>query len=245
MARELARLKSTREARQRDAFLDRFQIRRASIAGIGPAKTATLASYGVETAADVTAAKVQAVPGFGDALTAKLVAWRRAHEARFRYNATPDASDVQAENAVRSAAASRRSDLEAKIRSGAAALQAAPQLLGARAKQPDPALTAALQARAEAARDLRQLGMAVPASAPINLARSSPNIPGRGPTASAYASGGHVPRPAPAPSGTPGARPTCPQCGSGMVRRTARRGPRSGRQFWGCSRYPACRGTRN
>lgn len=245
MARELARLKSTREARQRDAFLDRFQIRNASIPGIGPAKTATLASYGVETAADVTVAKVQAVPGFGDALTAKLVAWRRAHEASFRYNATPNAGDAKAENAVRSAAASRRSDLEGKIRSGAAALQTAPQLLGIRAKQTDPALTAALQARAEAARDLRQLGMAVPTSAPKIIRGSSTNISSKGSTASASSGGGNVPRPVSPPSSSPAASPTCPQCGSSMVRRTARRGPRPGRQFWGCSHYPACRGTRN
>ena len=36
----------------------------------------------------------------------------------------------------------------------------------------------------------------------------------------------------------------CPLCSSSMVLRTARRGRNSGSQFWGCSRYPACRGTR-
>lgn len=30
-----------------------------------------------------------------------------------------------------------------------------------------------------------------------------------------------------------------------MVRRTARRGPSAGSGFWGCSRYPSCRGTRS
>lgn len=35
----------------------------------------------------------------------------------------------------------------------------------------------------------------------------------------------------------------CPICGSPMVIRTARRGTRSGSKFWGCSRYPACKGT--
>ena len=39
------------------------------------------------------------------------------------------------------------------------------------------------------------------------------------------------------PAPTP-AVPPCPQCGRGMVRRTARRGPGAGEQFWGCSRYP-------
>lgn len=38
--------------------------------------------------------------------------------------------------------------------------------------------------------------------------------------------------------------PPCPQCGSAMARRTARRGSRAGEEFWGCSRFPRCRGTR-
>jgi len=36
----------------------------------------------------------------------------------------------------------------------------------------------------------------------------------------------------------------CPQCGSSMVRRKARRGANAGGDFWGCSRYPACKGVR-
>lgn len=55
------------------------------------------------------------------------------------------------------------------------------------------------------------------------------------------------------PSGTipaagqenPQAPPECPVCQSPMKLRTSRKGARAGSQFWGCSRYPACRGTRN
>jgi restriction system protein len=36
----------------------------------------------------------------------------------------------------------------------------------------------------------------------------------------------------------------CPKCGSPMVLRTARKGSRAGQQFWGCSRFPHCRGVR-
>ncbi len=36
---------------------------------------------------------------------------------------------------------------------------------------------------------------------------------------------------------------SCPKCGRAMVRRTARRGPRSGMDFWGCSGYPQCKET--
>jgi restriction system protein len=38
--------------------------------------------------------------------------------------------------------------------------------------------------------------------------------------------------------------PGCPVCQSEMVRRIARRGAQAGKQFWGCTRYPACKGTR-
>ena len=38
--------------------------------------------------------------------------------------------------------------------------------------------------------------------------------------------------------------PTCPVCASPMLRRTARKGGNAGAQFWGCSNYPGCRGTR-
>jgi restriction system protein len=39
------------------------------------------------------------------------------------------------------------------------------------------------------------------------------------------------------------APPRCPQCGMEMLLRTARRGTRAGSKFWGCTSYPACKGT--
>lgn len=39
--------------------------------------------------------------------------------------------------------------------------------------------------------------------------------------------------------------PTCPHCQSPMVKRTAKKGNNADKEFWGCSRYPQCRGTRN
>lgn len=36
----------------------------------------------------------------------------------------------------------------------------------------------------------------------------------------------------------------CPRCGSQMILRQAMRGSNAGRTFWGCSRFPDCRGTR-
>ena len=36
--------------------------------------------------------------------------------------------------------------------------------------------------------------------------------------------------------------PPCPRCGGAMVLRTAGKGDNKGNRFWGCSRFPTCRG---
>lgn len=36
--------------------------------------------------------------------------------------------------------------------------------------------------------------------------------------------------------------PPCPKCGKSMVLRTAQKGKSAGKQFWGCSGYPDCKG---
>lgn len=37
----------------------------------------------------------------------------------------------------------------------------------------------------------------------------------------------------------------CPKCGSKMVLRTAKKGPNSGKQFWGCTKFPKCYGSKS
>ncbi|MEQ8427426.1 MAG: DUF2034 domain-containing protein [Gammaproteobacteria bacterium] len=39
--------------------------------------------------------------------------------------------------------------------------------------------------------------------------------------------------------------PSCPNCGSNMIQKIAKQGKYSGNKFWGCSRYPACKGILN
>jgi restriction system protein len=36
----------------------------------------------------------------------------------------------------------------------------------------------------------------------------------------------------------------CPLCGAEMVLRTAKKGPKIGAKFWGCSTFPKCRATK-
>ena len=40
------------------------------------------------------------------------------------------------------------------------------------------------------------------------------------------------------------AAPVCPLCGKAMHQRTAKKGPKAGQPFWGCTGYPECKGTR-
>jgi ribosomal protein L37AE/L43A len=37
----------------------------------------------------------------------------------------------------------------------------------------------------------------------------------------------------------------CPKCGSNLVERTAKKGPKAGSKFFGCENYPRCRYTKN
>lgn len=234
LARELMVMKSSRESRQRHAYLDRFSIRRADISGIGPVKTSTLISFGIETAADVSQNAVLRVPGFGDVMTGRLVAWRRGHESRFRYDRTPNDQDVADEGALRGRFAAEKAKLESTIRNGLGTLRNAKSrldMLPAKARG-DRALTEALAARAQAEQDLRKLGVPVPTSAVTMTVAPPPRPapqPPRAPRAAAPASSRVT-----ATSGSP----ICPRCGSSMRRRSGRYG-----QFWGCSRYPRCKGT--
>lgn len=38
--------------------------------------------------------------------------------------------------------------------------------------------------------------------------------------------------------------PSCPKCGKPMLKRMQKKGQQQGREFWGCSDYPNCNGTR-
>jgi predicted RNA-binding Zn-ribbon protein involved in translation (DUF1610 family) len=57
---------------------------------------------------------------------------------------------------------------------------------------------------------------------------------------SAYLSGKKISNEQPEP--VQESSPRCPKCGSEMILRTAKRGDNQGGKFWGCSKYPECRG---
>ena len=97
-------------------------------------------------------------------------------------------------------------------------------------------------------------------SVPVSASAQAPAMPAgvsaqwpaatQGPAAPASAASQVSTTPARAKSqaigdGTDPDAPRCPVCGSTMVLRTAKRGARAGKKFWGCSEYPYCRGIIN
>jgi DNA-binding helix-hairpin-helix protein with protein kinase domain len=80
---ELERQK--RELRLRK-HLEAHLIARARIPKIGDGRKATLASYGIENAWDITSQKVKSVPGFGEGLAKELLNWRHSVERKFLFN---------------------------------------------------------------------------------------------------------------------------------------------------------------
>jgi DNA-binding helix-hairpin-helix protein with protein kinase domain len=130
----LERLHTKRQARLRElqasaldaarkTFLRAYDIRRASIEGIGPARIATLESYGIETAADISRSAILSVPGFGPQLTARLERWRDGIATRFKPpgNPAPDPATVAR---LESELAAEAAPLIARLRNGPAMLAA-------------------------------------------------------------------------------------------------------------------------
>ncbi|MBU6414118.1 MAG: hypothetical protein KGS45_11670 [Planctomycetes bacterium] len=61
-------------------YLQRYMISSASIPDIGPSRKAVLASFGIETAADIDRKIIHTIPGFGRRLTDHLIYWRMSCE---------------------------------------------------------------------------------------------------------------------------------------------------------------------
>ena len=112
--------------------MDRFEIDRAKIPGIGAGRKQTLESYGIETAADVTARQMAKVPGFGPVLTEKMLKWRRSVEAKFVFD-SKRGIDPRHIAKVEQDVLTERKRVEDRLRAGANELRAAhAQIIAAR-----------------------------------------------------------------------------------------------------------------
>jgi DNA-binding helix-hairpin-helix protein with protein kinase domain len=235
---EIAQQGNQRREAQLNAYLDTFPIEQANIRGIGPSIRATLASYGVSTAAEITQRKIQAIPGVGEKISEKLLGWRAKLESQFVYRQTVSALDQAAITQARAKAESKIAPLRAKLVTGPQNLSALAARMRVIVSTEDVILARALQARDQAKIDLEHLGIPLPTvQISTRQASASPPTQQRGTS--------YAPKSSSPPISSGNAPVICPRCGSGMMKRLAKRGRNAGGYFWGCSRYPSCKGTRN
>ncbi len=223
--RRIDAYQAMRKSRQLYDFLDGFLISNAKIKGIGPAKQATLASFGVESAADITSEKLQSVPGFGPVNCGNLLAWRSSTEGRFRYQAQPTEADRQELARIKQQIQSKGVQLRKLLIPASENLSRLYARLKTASEMEDPLLNRLNHELEQAKCNLVDLGVSLPDVAPLHTPNSPKLTAVSAPNTSSSVS--------------------CPRCASRMVRRTANRGPNAGGGFWGCSRFPLCRGTRN
>jgi DNA-binding helix-hairpin-helix protein with protein kinase domain len=239
-AREVNKHGEQRRGAQLESYLAGFPIEQANIKGIGPATRATLASYGIDTAANIRDGWIQNVPGVGDKLSDRLLEWRRKLESQFVYRPNLTALDQSAILQARVKAETKAAPLRAKLIAGPQNLT----ILAARMRQiassEDAVLARAAQHRDQARADLEYLGIPVPSVSTASPTQTTPRTAPPPPSPS-----WRQPPPTSARPSTSTVGVTCPRCGSQMVKRLAKRGRNAGSYFWGCSRYPTCKGTRN
>jgi len=98
-------------------FLEQFDIASANIPHVKDGRKAMLSSFGIDDAADVTSAAVEAVPGFGQFLTGHIMNWRRSLESKFRFDPKRgiDPADIQH---VDQEITKRRTEIELQLSRG-------------------------------------------------------------------------------------------------------------------------------
>jgi DNA-binding helix-hairpin-helix protein with protein kinase domain len=103
-------------------FLQQHFISDHKIPDIGLTRTATLTSFGIETALDIQEDRILEIPGFGQKLAQRLVDWRRSVESRFVFNPAAGIPPHE-QQALDSKYAQARQPIEAALFSGEAELK--------------------------------------------------------------------------------------------------------------------------
>jgi DNA-binding helix-hairpin-helix protein with protein kinase domain len=248
-------LRKNRQSRKLFEFLDTRYIKDAYIPHIGEDKKRKLIYAGIETAADVNEDQIKTVSGFGPVLTSKVIAWRKMVESRFKYNSTVDATDKKFENHIWGFFSHNKNQLAVRIKSGSDQIRRSWKNLEdfKRSGVMNLKVQSELQRFVNIENDLMLLGIKsskyefkifdnyVSNYLPLN--RTPPNLPNFKTTLrttkpkvrQTNTHGGNQKPPV-----TKNVVPKCPICSQQMKQRNGRYG-----QFWGCSNYPRCNGTRN
>lgn len=229
---KLKKLGESHRERQLQEYLDKYFIKNANIRSISPSLVAYLESCNIESAADIEYNKIRNLPKFGDVRTGNLVTWRRELEKKFHYNPSLQSQDISSKNQI-------INEFELKMREKKSYLEQQKKTFDQLRTDfykiiqvEDKELSQVYLEKENLKFDLQFLYIAVPSLVSKNRPFNKP-IFNQSPTNNtnqwgngANAQNQHI--------------PSCPRCNSLMVSRWSHRG-----SFWGCSRYPQCKGTRN
>jgi DNA-binding helix-hairpin-helix protein with protein kinase domain len=138
-------------------FLERFFINDHIFSGIGIGRKAVLASFGIETAADIDYGKIIKIKGFGEKLTSELVFWRKILEQKFIFDPSKDI-DAASLSALNYRFAQARIQIEKQLLAGPAQLTQIKEQILQRRKELLPMIEEAARQVAQAQADLDALG---------------------------------------------------------------------------------------
>jgi DNA-binding helix-hairpin-helix protein with protein kinase domain len=113
--RGISELERRKKELQLKRYLSAFLIKKAKISKIGTGRKTTLASYNIETAADVDPSRIQSIPGFGPSLVSELVGWQRGLAAKFVFNPNEPTSPIDLA-ALKSKLSAKKAALEKSLR---------------------------------------------------------------------------------------------------------------------------------
>jgi DNA-binding helix-hairpin-helix protein with protein kinase domain len=149
-------LHNQQRSRQLAVYLQQYCLEDAKIAGLGSSKKTNLASFGIETAADLTDEAIKQVPGFGPSTGRRLLSWRQSLEKGCVYAQvqTISQSDLFA---VDKEIAAKRAKLEQELRDGPAQLKQIADRIKASRGDLWPQVEASAKALAQIEADLRAL----------------------------------------------------------------------------------------
>ena len=119
---ERMKLRGSVRETQLAKYLAGFLVADAKIGLLGPGRKATLASFGIETAADVSGSALARIRGFGETHKADLLSWRSGLESKFLFNAARGV-DPQDEAALVARFVAQKSRLDTSLREGLSELQ--------------------------------------------------------------------------------------------------------------------------
>jgi DNA-binding helix-hairpin-helix protein with protein kinase domain len=229
---KLNQLKNNHREKQLEKFLDNYLIKNSTIQNIGQSRKVTLASYGIETAADINYNKITSIPGFGDVMASNLVSWKDEVARKFHYNPAVTQSDKDDQNKIEAEYLSKSNSLKKQINDSFQKYEQLYNRVKSIQLSIDPRFQELLDQKMQLEVDMKYLGISIPA---IHV--NQPNKSISNSSSSIFSKNINIPT-------SINTTPNCPYCSSLMIQRVAKRGVRRGNRFWGCPRYPSCKGTR-